>query len=76
MSTTGHHHFVVCAQEDASGLFMEQGVLKRRDFFLLRTAPRGLFVPAQRGPCLSPLFGDRRESRSYVAIPPSFGRHF
>ena len=59
-----------------------RGVLKGRDFFFLfvkdsplRTAPRGLFAPAQRGPCLSPLFGDRQESRSYVATPPSFGRH-
>ena len=36
------------------------GSLKDEIFFCsgppLRTAPRGLFAPAQRGPCLSPLF--------------------
>ena len=62
-------------------LMLPMGVHKGRDFFFvkdppLRTAPRDLFAPAQRGPCLAPLFRDRRESRSYVAIPPSFGRHF
>ena len=47
------------------------------NFFLLRTAPKdphyGIFSRSPARPIFEPLFGDPRERRGYVALPPTCG---